>query len=217
MANMSPTVSLHALQTAIKGWAQWALDPSKHTDTQASTPLPHLTAASSHCIGIRDVSPSPGRHVYLKRGRKRFFGCCRLHSRLWKHTTLIFFPTPRGGLNYLHDKQGDVVSASQNSPIAEVRRQTSLPGRLNLEIGARAYSDSILIANVSTQASNACWFLLFICRDNDGCREIWAVHVAKVCVGGVLSDHRAVFVLVGVVAIQGSDGEMMRDQCSESL
>lgn len=35
--------------------------------------------------------------------------------------------------------------------------------------------------------------------------------------GGLLSDHRAVVVLVGVVAIQGSDGEMMRDQCSESL
>lgn len=36
-------------------------------------------------------------------------------------------------------------------------------------------------------------------------------------VGGLLSDPRAVVVLVGVVAIQGSDGEMMRDQCSESL
>lgn len=43
------------------------------------------------------------------------------------------------------------------------------------------------------------------------------MHAAKVGGGGLLSDHRAVFVLVGVVAIQGSDGEMMRDQCSESL
>ena len=31
-------------------------------------------------------------------------------------------------------------------------------------------------------------------------------------VGGLLSGHRAVVELVGVVAIQGLDGEMMRDQ-----
>lgn len=44
-------------------------------------------------------------------------------------------------------------SVRTKSPITEARRQTSLPGRhggLNLEIGARAYSDSILIGNVST-------------------------------------------------------------------
>lgn len=45
-----------------------------------------------------------------------------------------------------------------------------------------------------------------------------AAEAAVVAGGGwLLSDPRAAVVLVGVVAIQGSDGEMMRDQCSESL
>lgn len=40
------------------------------------------------------------------------------------------------------------------------------------------------------------------------------VCVHEVKTGVLLSDHKVAFVFAGVVAIQGSDGEMMRDLCS---
>lgn len=90
-------------------------------------------------------------------------------------------------------------------------------GGLNLEIGAKAYSDSILIGNVSTPDPTPAGFSYL------SAETMMAAEKYEPCMrrrwrgGGLLSDHRAVFVLVGVVAIQGSDGEMMRDQCGESL
>lgn len=110
-------------------------------------------------------------------------------------------------------------SVRTKSPITAARRQTSLPGRhggLNLEIGARAYSDSILIGNVSTPDPTPAGFS-YLSAETMMAAEKYELCMRRRWGGGLLSDHRAAFVLVGVVAIQGSDGEMMRDQCSESL
>lgn len=66
-----------------------------------------------------------------------------------------------------------------------------------------------------------CWvvlFICFICRDNCGYKstgaDLLTVSMHKVRMEVLLSDHKMVFVFAGVVAIQGSAREMMRDLCS---
>lgn len=99
-----------------------------HTRTHSHTHLlTHLTAASSHCIGIRDVSLSPGGKFIWKGNTwflLFFFFLAFLHSSppLLNTQPWFCFCCP-GGVNYLQDKQGDVVSVSQSqTPLSQQQR-----------------------------------------------------------------------------------------------
>lgn len=97
--NVPDSISAHSSQSYQR--ASSVSRQNKPLRTHRHTPLTHLTAASSHCIGISDVSLSPGGKVYLKRKHQIFFffpfGSSSFLASLVKHTTLILFLLPGRG------------------------------------------------------------------------------------------------------------------------